>query len=95
MRAALNVGGRRRPEGVAAAVVGLGVQAAAPHEGGERVSVRHQDDGVDELGQRPARLRPRANQLLWDGGTGREIKTCYLGKTVDLQFDLTASLSHG
>lgn len=66
MRAALNVGGRRRAEGVAAAVVGLGVQAAAPHEGAERVGVRHQDDGVDEFGKRPARLRPRENQLLPD-----------------------------
>lgn len=51
---------------MAAAVVGLGVEAAAPHEGAERVGVRHQDDSVDELGQRPARLRPRANQLLPD-----------------------------
>lgn len=51
---------------MAAAVVGLGVHAAAPHERAERVGVCHQDDGVDEFRQRPARLRPRANQLLPD-----------------------------
>lgn len=72
---------------MAAAVVGLGVQAAAPHEGAERVGVRHQDDGVDELGQRPARLRPRADQLLPDRtGREREIIGCRLSELKD--FDL-------
>lgn len=58
------VTGRRRLERVTSGVVGLRVQAAAPHEGAERVGVGHEDDGVDELRQRPARLRSGKHQLL-------------------------------
>lgn len=67
MWAALMVSGGGWLEGVTAAVVGLRVQTAAPHKGAERVSLCHQDHGVDEFGQRPARLCSGTNQLLQDG----------------------------
>lgn len=64
------VAGRRGLERVASGVVGLGVQAAAPHEGAEGVGVGHEDDGVDEFSQRPAGVRSRKHQLLEGRGGG-------------------------
>lgn len=52
--AVLTEGGR--PEGVPAVAVDLGHDAAAEREGGERVVVCEEDDGVDELCQGPAVL---------------------------------------
>ena len=66
--------GRRRAEGVASRVVRLRVHAAAPHEGGQRVGVGHEDHRLDQLRQRPAGLRPRTHQLL----RGAEDRTGHL-----------------
>lgn len=45
------VTGRWWLECVTSSVVGLRVEATAPHKGAERVGVGHEDDGVDELCQ--------------------------------------------
>lgn len=45
-----------RPERVPAVAVDLGHDAAAEREGGERVVVCEEDDGMDELCQGPAVL---------------------------------------
>lgn len=83
------VTGRRRLERVTSGVVGLRVEAAAPHEGAERVGVGHEDDGVDELCQRPARLRSGKHQLLQEDATNGQFGSArFENQVIDLSFIL-------